>query len=149
MRKSSRMRGRLLLLALLLGVGVLGAMRESRIGGDLAWANSYEEGRALARRTGRPLLLSFHTPGCAWCRKMDAETFTDPKVVELSRRLVCISLDSDTDAALIEQYQVSEFPMTILAYPQGKEIARVSGYIPPDRFASALNTLLQATDAKK
>ncbi|HZO91583.1 MAG TPA: thioredoxin fold domain-containing protein [Chthonomonadaceae bacterium] len=148
--QSKRSRKRwLLLLAFWLGVGVLGAVRESRIAPEMAWAGSYEAGLAQASQLGKPLLLSVHTPGCGWCQKLDAETFTDPKVIELSRRYVCVRLDSDVDTAIVERYHVLDYPTTIFADSQGKELARLPGYIPPDRFAQALRLALEAAGAKR
>ncbi len=140
-----RLKVRLWLAALLLGVGLLGALREDRPGGDVTWANSYEAGLALARQSGKPLLFSFHTPGCGWCQKLDAETFTDPTVVDLTRQFVCVRLDSDVDIAAVARYQVMEYPTTLFADARGKELARLTGYLPPDRFAPALRVVLKAT----
>jgi thioredoxin-related protein len=134
----------LLPLALLLGVGVLGAMRENRAGGELAWARNFEAGSKQARQSHKMMLLSFHTPGCGWCEKLDAETFTDPKVVELSRRFVCVRLESDLDGEVAQRYTVFEYPMTIITDPQGRALTQLPGYIPPDRFGAALGVLLDA-----
>jgi thioredoxin-related protein len=147
MRKRSLLRGRLLSLALLLSVGMLGAVRESRTGGDVTWADSYAAGLAQARQTGKPLMLSFHMPGCGWCQKLDAETFTDPRVVALLRQFVCVRLDSDVDSAAIQSYQVQEFPTTVFADARGREQTRFTGYIAPDRFAPALRLLLAGGEA--
>ncbi len=131
----------LLLLTLLAGTGVLGAVRDNRYGGDLAWAANYTEGLRLARQTGRPLLLSFHTPGCGWCAKMDGETFTDPQVVQQSQRYVCVRLESDVDAQLVRQYAVEEYPMLLITDPRGVAVAHLPGYVAPDRLAPALDKL--------
>jgi thioredoxin-related protein len=136
--------GWVLPLCLLLGVGVLGAFRESRAGGDITWAGSFEAGQRQARQTHRWMLLSFHTPGCGWCKKLDAETFTDPRVVDLSHRFVCVRLESDVDSALAERYWAHEFPMTLVTDENGKELARIPGYVPPEQFGPALQSLLDA-----
>lgn len=112
-----------------------------RVGGDVAWAEGYSQGMARAQREGKPILMSVHSPGCVWCKKMDKETFRDERVVELARRFVCISLDYSTDGKIIDQYGVSEFPLTLILKPDGREMARVSGYIPPERFLAALKTV--------
>lgn len=129
-------------LVLLLGVGVLGAIREERIGGDIAWARNYEAGLAQARSERKPLLFSFHTPGCGWCKKMDAETYTDPQVLSLARRFVCIRLDSERDTSAVARYGVFEYPTLLIADPEGQTLARVSSYVPPERLASALQETL-------
>lgn len=96
---------------------------------------------AQAKREGKPILLGLHSPGCVWCKKMDATTFRDARVIEQARRFVCIGLDYSTDGALIDHYRVDEFPQTIILQPDGKEIARWTGYFTPDRFLAALQTV--------
>jgi thioredoxin-related protein len=125
-------------MTLLVGVGVLGALRDNHISTDIAWAPGFAAGQAQARRVHRPMLLSFSTPGCGWCAKMDAETFTDPRVLDLSRRFVCVRLDSTVDDAIAWRYGVIDTPTTVLTDEQGKSLTQFSGYVPPDRFASVL-----------
>ena len=124
-------------LALILAVGVLGAARTAPTGSDIVWLDDYAQALRLARRTNRPLLLQFHTAGCVWCAKMDAETFMDADVIELSRRFVCIRVDDGVDGAACAHYGVLEFPTTIFADAQGRVAGRLTGYIPPARFTQA------------
>jgi thioredoxin-related protein len=126
------------LLAALLCVGILGAIRENHLQSEIGWSKNEEAGLEQARKTRMPLLFYFHAPGCEWCRKMEAETFMDARVVALSRRFVCVRLDSEVDAARAAQYQVQEYPMTVIADSQGRLQARLPGYLSPDRFARVL-----------
>ena len=142
MQRRRRLTGWIVPLFLMIGVGVLGAMRGARTGGDIVWASSFEAGVKQARESGKPLLISFHTPGCGWCRKLDAETFTDAKVLELSRRYVCVRADSDVDEDVVRRFRVLEYPMTLILSPKGTEIARFPGYVPPALFAKTMAKLL-------
>ena len=136
------MKGRLLMSGLFLSVGALGAIRESHIRSDVVWAGSFQTGMEQARRSGRALLLSFRAPNCAWCRKLDVETFPDPQVLAQTQRCVCVRLDSEIDAVLAARYRVNAYPTTLLVDAQGKSLARIPGYLPPERFAPLLRTLL-------
>lgn len=127
------------LIGALMCVGILGAIRENHFQSDIGWAGSYDVGLKQAQQSQKPMLLCFHAPGCEWCRKMDAETFTDPKVMDLSHRFVCVRVDSEIDSAVAARYRVEEYPMTIFTDAKGKELARLPGYIAPDRFARALD----------
>lgn len=124
-----RILGWLPLLAVLFGAGVLGAIRENRIVTEPAWIHSYQAGVRLAQRTHKPLLLSFHTPGCSWCAKMDVETYTDPRIVELSRNFVCVVVDEETEPEAVKHYDVQGFPTTLLTDPQGHVLASTDGYV--------------------
>jgi uncharacterized protein YyaL (SSP411 family) len=142
MQRRRMLTGWVVPLLLLIGVGVLGAIRGGRAGGDIVWASSFEAGLAQAQQSGKPILLSFHTPGCGWCRKLDAETFTDAKVLELSHHYVCVRVDSDVDGDVVGRFRVLEYPMTMILSPKGTEVARFAGYVAPETYARALETLL-------
>lgn len=127
--------------AALFGSGVLGVLQGGRAGGDVVWAADYDTALAEARRTKRPLLLSFSAPGCGWCRKMDAETFSDPDVVATAQDFVCVRLDSAVDAEVFRRYTVFGTPETIITDSEGHAKGRLPGYIAPDRFGPALRSL--------
>ena len=133
-------------LALLVSVGVLGAVRGGRMGGDVAWQSDFETTQTQARQSGRPLLIEFHAPGCVWCAKMEAETFVDTAVVDLSRRFLCVRLDGETEIALRDRYQVMEYPTTVFADAQGNLVGKLPGYVPPVRFARAEQQILSRLD---
>ncbi len=122
----------------LIGAGVLGAIRDYRYGGDLVWAPGYEKGLAMAESTHRPMLLSFHSTGCDWCRKMDAETFTDAHVVTLSHGYVCVRIDAFRDPELIQKFHVTEFPVMLIADQHGQTIEHLDGYTNAGELVSAL-----------
>jgi thioredoxin-related protein len=133
-------------LALLVSVGVLGAVRGGRPGGDVAWQADFETAQKQARQSGRPLLIEFHTPGCVWCAKMEAETFADTAVVELSRRFLCLRLDGETETALRDRYHVMEYPTTVFADAEGGFLGKLPGYVPPSRFVPAEQQILNRLD---
>lgn len=66
----------------------------------------YEEGLAAARKAGKPIFLDFTGLGCANCRKMEANVWSDPAVLErLANNFVKISLYVDDRTSLPEQEQ--------------------------------------------
>ena len=136
-----RLIGWLPLLAVLFGAAVLGAIRENRIVTEPVWVHGYQAGLKLAQRTHRPVLLSFHAPGCSWCAKMDAETFTDPAVVELSRSFVCVIVESEMEKAAVNRYDVTQYPTTLLTDPQGHLLSASVGYVPASELLPALHRI--------
>ncbi len=59
--------------------GVLAAFEPLR-DGEPQWLGSLDEGRAVARVTGRPVLLFIHHPTCPICLDLKSKTFTDADV---------------------------------------------------------------------
>jgi thiol:disulfide interchange protein len=66
----------------------------------------YDEGLAAARKAGKPVFLDFTGLGCANCRKMEANVWSDPQVMQrLKNDFVKISLFVDDRTALPEDQQ--------------------------------------------
>ena len=66
----------------------------------------YEEGLAAARKAGKPVFLDFTGLGCANCRKMEANVWSDPQVLQrLKNDFVKISLFVDDRTRLPESEQ--------------------------------------------
>ena len=129
--------------ALLVGVGVMGAIRGGQTGSDIVWSTNMAQAQTFAQSVHRPLLLEFHTQGCEWCAKMEAETFSDPRVVELSRRFVCIRLDGEIEPILAAQYGVHEYPTTVFAAEDGRVLGKRPGFIPAADFAAVQSQALR------
>lgn len=107
---------------------------------DVKWRNDYAAARAEATETGRPLLLDFGTDACFWCKKLDATTFRDPKVVKLlNERFIPVKIDGNKNPRLTAALNIDSFPTLILATPEGKVIHRHPGYADVAEFTAILN----------
>ena len=72
-------------------------------------SHDYEEGMALAKSQGRPVMIDFTRFGCLNCRKMEAAVWTDPQVASmLNDKYVLISLYVDDKTPLAEPMTVTE-----------------------------------------
>jgi len=72
----------------------------------------YQEGLEAARRVGKPIFLDFTGLGCANCRKMEANVWSDPRVLEmLANDFVKISLfvDDRTELPADQQFVSTAF----------------------------------------
>ena len=69
----------------------------------------YEQGMAVARQEGKPVLVDFTGFGCVNCRKMEAEVWTDPDVAsKLQNDYVLISLFVDDKTPLKQPIVITE-----------------------------------------
>ncbi len=128
----------IVILAALFIAVMFGVMQASGNSGGLNWQTDLTQATAAAKQANKPTLVSFHTPGCEACARMDATTFKDAAVLALSKQFVCVRLGSDTDPKATDAAKISEFPTTVLLNAQGRETFRFAGYIAPDRFAALL-----------
>ncbi|WP_404420217.1 thioredoxin family protein [Nibricoccus sp. IMCC34717] len=105
------------------------------------WLDDQAAAFAQAARESKPVLLDFTgSDWCGWCKRLEAEVFTQKPFVEFARdRLVLLRVDfprgitlPDTlrrqNDTLSEKYGVSGYPTVVLVDATGREIAR-SGYM--------------------
>ncbi len=96
---------------------------------EINWRHDYTAARKEAVETGRPLLLDFGTEACVWCRKQDATTFRDPKVVKLlNEQLIPVKIDAERESRLTQALGIESFPTLVLASAQGAVLGRQVGY---------------------
>jgi thioredoxin-related protein len=98
-------------------------------GGDL------EAARAEAGARGTMVMIEFYADWCNWCRRLDADTFSVPEVQHELAELVSMKVNGETSGAdLAAKFGVDSYPTLIFLDPDGKEMDRILGYLPPDRF---------------
>jgi thioredoxin-related protein len=57
---------------------------------------TWQEAVELNKKQPKKLLVDVYTSWCGWCKVMDKETFTDPKIAEyLNKNYYCIKLDAE------------------------------------------------------
>lgn len=58
---------------------------------------SFEEATELAKKKPKKIFIDVYTDWCGWCKKMDAETFTNPVIAKyLNDNFYPVKLDSET-----------------------------------------------------
>ena len=113
-----------------------------RPGQAFEWRTDLNPAAADARQNQRLLLLNFSgSDWCGWCKKLDAEVFSQPAFQEYAAtNLVAVladfprrtKLDEKLQAQnerLMQHFQVEGFPTILLFSPEGEFIARL-GYQP-------------------
>jgi hypothetical protein len=106
----------------------------------IVFSHSWEESRALAKRTGRRLLAYFTSDSCGWCRAMEKRTFTDAEVVTLSKEFVCAQVDirDEKNVRVADEFRIDSIPRTYVFTSDGKLIDRRTGYVPAAEYAAWL-----------
>ncbi len=95
-----------------------------------AWRHDYAAARKEATETGRPILMDFGTENCIWCRKQDATTFRDPKVVKLlNEQLIPLKIDASRQPKLAQALGITSYPTLVLASPDGKVLGRRDEFV--------------------
>jgi protein disulfide-isomerase len=106
------------------------------------WRTDLNQAAADARQSQRLLLLNFSgSDWCGWCKKLDAEVFSQPAFQEFAAaNLVAVladfprrtKLDEKLQAQnerLMQHFQVEGFPTILLFSPEGELVGQL-GYQP-------------------
>ncbi|MBP9152977.1 MAG: DUF255 domain-containing protein, partial [Flavobacteriales bacterium] len=76
-------------------IGLTACAQSSKNQEEIKWV-SLEEADALRRTEPRKILIDVYTDWCGWCKKMDASTFKDPKVVAyINANYYAVKLDAE------------------------------------------------------
>src|SRR5437868_6551455 len=98
---------------------------------------------ARARAEHRFVLLDLAAVWCHWCHVMEETTYRDPAVVALvGARFIAVRADQDADPELSRRYEDWGWPATIVFAPDGSELVKRRGYLPPAAMASLLQAIV-------
>ncbi|WP_242340282.1 MULTISPECIES: protein-disulfide reductase DsbD [Anaeromyxobacter] len=126
--------------------GAAGARERARSAAAFAWLHSEEEAIALAKTSGRPVIIDFWAEWCTACKELDKTAWADPRVREEASRFVAVKLDgtdgSEAFQALAEKYGVVGMPTVVFIDPRGREVPdRVIGAIPAQEMVGKLRAV--------
>jgi thiol:disulfide interchange protein DsbD len=113
-------------------------------GQQIAWVHDFEEGLAKAAEEGKPVMVDFYADWCTYCKKLDAEVFSRPDVVQASKDFVAIKVDTDEDPGTGRKYGVRGLPTVLFLQSDGTEIRRSRGAVP---YTVMLEEMAAATEA--
>lgn len=89
-------------------------------------------------------MLDFYADWWAGCNRLDAEVFTDSRLINLSKEFISIKLDISIEKnyMLSDFYNVQTLPQNIFVDSNGIEIGRIEGYFPSDIFIDKVKFIL-------
>jgi thiol:disulfide interchange protein DsbD len=107
----------------------------------LEWLPYEKASVAAAVESGRPVILDFYADWCAPCRELDEKTFSDPRVAGVLSEFARYKVDQTRsnpvgDRAAME-FKVMGMP-TVIVFRDGRELFRITGFEPPERFLERL-----------
>lgn len=105
----------------------------------------FDEARALAQKENKLLLVDFFTTWCGPCKKLDAVTWPDAGVQRwLLENVVAIKIDAEKDLRAQTMYEVNVYPSLIFMTPDGAELKRLAGFLPPEQFLGSARMVVAA-----
>ncbi|MDD5073038.1 MAG: thioredoxin family protein [Candidatus Omnitrophica bacterium] len=111
----------------------------------IAWKYNLQDALKAAKSQGKPVMIDFYTDWCGWCKKLDSDTYSDPKVNAASAKFICVKINADKEKDLTNKYGVSGFPTIIFLDSNGKVLQKIPGFLPPAGFLQNMNKILSTT----
>jgi uncharacterized protein YyaL (SSP411 family) len=109
---------------------------------DLTWLTSVPDAQAQAKKESKLVLLDFTgSDWCSWCKKLDAEVFSQPQFADYAKKnLVLVEVDfpaqKKLDAALVkannalkDKYKITGYPTLIVLKPDSTVVWTQVGYM--------------------
>ncbi len=109
------------------------------------WRYDYETALANASALNRTVMIDLYTSWCHWCDTLDAETYSDGRVIARSTQFVCLKIDGDERSDLVERYDIRGYPTILFCDADGRELDRIVGYVEPDTLLEHMDRVLERT----
>jgi thiol-disulfide isomerase/thioredoxin len=112
--------------------------------GNLRFIEGFQGGLSEAHAGAKPMLVFFTAEWCHYCHAMEADAFHDPRVVNLSKRFVCVLVDADAEEAVCKRYGIEGFPTVLFLSPRGQVLARLEGKQAPTELLQGMHQAFQS-----
>lgn len=120
---------------------------------QIKWISLEQAEKASAIET-KPVLIDISAKWCKWCKVMDKETFSDPKVIAyINQNYYAVRLDYDrtepvlfrseyiSEQALIKSWEVRDLPTLVIWKNNFEDKELVIGYRNPNQLLRSLKSV--------
>ncbi|GEM_PF-1949044 len=115
--------------------------------GKLDFTIGLAKGLEKAKADKKPAMLFITTTWCGWCTRLAKDTFSNDEVVKALSAFTPVLVDGDVEKAACQKYGVQGFPNLRFVTPDGEAFGQMGGYLPPDKFMTALKPILEKIGA--
>jgi thiol:disulfide interchange protein DsbD len=99
---------------------------------------------ALTEISGRGVIIDFYADWCIPCKELDALTFSDPDVIELSKEFETYKADltkslSPEVESLRDRFKIVGVPTVLILNSNGEEVERITGFVNAKEFYKTIS----------
>ncbi len=111
------------------------------------WEADLVAAREKAKAAASPLLIDFGASWCQACGELERHTFSDPRVLDEIARFVKVKVDlspgQDVERGRkwLSSYGARGLPLVVLHDSEGRERARVTEFVEPEKMLELLRTV--------
>ncbi len=96
---------------------------------EKVWHRDMQKAHQTAINEGKPMLIVFGASWCKFCKKLEKETLTDPRMAQyISRNFVPVHLDLDKEKKVGKILGVKSLPCTVVLSPEADLLGKIVGY---------------------
>jgi len=118
---------------------------------NITWERDYEKAIGRARAEKKLIIADMFTDWCTLCKKMDAETFAEPRLIEkMANKYVWLKLNTETEEdgiRLQKDFAILTYPTVLVLDGQGEEVDRVGRFLPSPQFTQTVESFLENPDS--
>lgn len=110
------------------------------------YTGSYDSLLREARKEQMPIILDFWASWCGPCKKMDQQTFTDPKLAEFINGnflIYKVDIDSFDGISIKDKFAIEYFPSIVVLDSKAKTLEVLKGFYPPEYLEEEFNKIIQ------
>ncbi|HEY0426963.1 MAG TPA: thioredoxin family protein [Pyrinomonadaceae bacterium] len=107
----------------------------------ITWEKDFKKAQALAKETGKPMMLDFSASWCEPCQMMEKEFWVLSDVVEAVKPFIAVKVDFDAEKGLVGKYGVAAIPYVVFTDPLGNIITSRRGF--SNKKLSELNQIFE------
>lgn len=114
----------------------------------ISWRPTYSDALKFSKEENKPIMMVFTADWCVFCKKLEAETFSDPTVANyVNRNFIAVKIDRDKETQIVKDFNVQGIPdiFFLEPYKVGENVrimARQIGYIKPTPFYEGLQQII-------
>jgi thiol:disulfide interchange protein DsbD len=110
------------------------------------WLTYSDRAYEASLQSNKKIMLDFYADWCIPCKEYDALTFTDPRVIELSKEFDNYKLDltktmSEKTERIRNKFKIVGMPTIILIDSKGNEAERITGFLNAKEFLDIMSKI--------
>ena len=113
---------------------------------SIGWQYYKPEFVSASLSGSKGMIIDFYADWCIPCKELDANTFSDERVIAIADNFVTIKADmtkslSPDVEALRNKYNIVGVPTVLIINDKGKEVQRLTGFVNADEFIKLLKSV--------
>jgi thiol:disulfide interchange protein DsbD len=110
---------------------------------EIPWQQYSNEKYQASLNAGHKVVIDFYADWCIPCKELDAQTFTDAKVIEAAKDFDAYKVDmtktlSEETQRIRKKFGIRGMPTILIFDSSGKEVKRLTGFVEPEEFLKIL-----------